>query len=192
MTTISDWLRNTDAETRAKVEAIANPSVAAAMRAYERERAAQAAADKAREDAYAAERKRLGVAAAQGIARARAETDWCPSKPLQDAEQPDAQASASAGTEAVSVVAGEGAKGIQKRVLVEKHIALWPTIRADLAGAATNGLSAAAKAGSRNWREAAALAWAKTNARLLGAPEQGTIDSVMRSGFTSHRHTLTG
>lgn len=119
------------------------------------------------------------------------------SEPLQDAGQPDAQDSASVSTEVLSAPAVKpaalpqsSAKGIQRRVLVMKYRNSWPTIETDLKDAATNGLSAAAKAGSRGWREADARAWAKANGRLLETPEPGTLGAVMKHGFTGQQHKL--
>lgn len=83
-----------------------------------------------------------------------------PSEPLQDAGQPGAQDRASVSTEVLSAPAVKpaalpqsSAKGIQRCVLVMKYRNSWPTIETDLKDAATNGLSAGAKAGSRGWRE---------------------------------------
>jgi len=81
-------------------------------------------------------------------------------------------------------------KGVQRQEMVKRHVARWRTIKADMKGAATNGLADAAKAGERGWREADALEWAKVNSRLLSAPEPGTLDAVMGGGFPSIRHTL--
>lgn len=81
-------------------------------------------------------------------------------------------------------------KGVQKREMVKRHAARWPTIETDMKDAGTNGLAAAAKAGARGWREAAALDWARERSRLLSAPEPGTLDAVMRGEFQSRRHTL--
>lgn len=109
------------------------------------------------------------------------------------------QASASASTEAVPAPAVKpaalpqsSAKGIQRCMLVMKYRNSWPTIETDLKDAATNGLSAAAKAGSRGWREADAVAWAKANNRFLEAPEVGTLGAVMANGLTARRHKLAG
>lgn len=82
-------------------------------------------------------------------------------------------------------------KGVQKNVMVKRHSARWPTIKADMADASTNGLDAA-KAGKRGWIEGVALRWAKDRGRYLAAPESGTLDAVMASGFTARRHTLAG
>ena len=81
-------------------------------------------------------------------------------------------------------------KGVRKREMVKRHAARWPAIETDMKDAGKNGLAAAAKAGERGWREAAALEWARERSRLLSAPEPGTIDAVMGGGFPSRRHTL--
>jgi hypothetical protein len=97
-----------------------------------------------------------------------------------------ASASPAAHPEAVPVAP----KGVQKREMVKRHAARWPTIETDMKDAGKNGLAAAAKAGERGWREAAALEWAREKSRLLSVPEPGTLDAVMGGGFPSRRHTL--
>jgi hypothetical protein len=92
-------------------------------------------------------------------------------------------------TPAVAVAAAVP-KGVPKRAMVERHAVRWKTIETDMTDASTNGLADAAKAGSRGWLEAEALAWAEANGRLLSAPEPGTLDAVVGSGFRSRRHTL--
>ena len=87
-------------------------------------------------------------------------------------------------------VAAAVPKGVPKRAMVERHAVRWKTIETDMTDASTNGLADAAKAGSRGWLEAEALAWAEANGRLLSAPEPGTLDAVMGGGFPSRRHTL--
>lgn len=106
---------------------------------------------------------------------------YLPSAPAVAAPEPVA-----APAEAVPVTP----KGLQKREMVKRHAARWPTIKTDMQDAAKNGLAAAAKAGERGWREAAALDWARERSRLLSAPEPGTLDAVMGGGFPSRRHTL--
>lgn len=51
-----------------------------------------------------------------------------------------------------------------KAGLIEAHEHEWPTIKGDIAGAATNGLKAA-KAGSRGWYEDIAMEWARAKGR---------------------------
>ncbi len=53
----------------------------------------------------------------------------------------------------------------KKQALIDAHIHQWPAIKRDIKDAARNGL-AAARAGSRGWREDAALTWARTKGRL--------------------------
>lgn len=115
-----------------------------------------------------------------------------PAAPAASAPAPSASAPAvavpepvAAPVEAVPVTP----QGVQKRVMVKFHVACWPTIETDMKDAATNGL-AAARAGARGWREAEALAWAESKGRLLSVPKPGSLDAVMRGGFTSIRHTL--
>lgn len=106
---------------------------------------------------------------------------------------PSASASPAARPEAVAAPAEAvpvAPKGVRRREMVKRHIARWPTIETDMKDAGKNGLAAAAKAGERGWREAAALEWAREKSRLLSAPEPGTLDAVMGGGFPSRRHTL--
>lgn len=109
---------------------------------------------------------------------------------LQSVEPPRRYASVGTAPDGADGEISGARKGIQRRVLVERHHNRWPTIESDLSDASTNGLAGAAKAGSRGWLEAEALEWANLNGRLTQAPEPAGLDAVMRGGFTSRRHTL--
>jgi len=61
--------------------------------------------------------------------------------------------------------AGTPKFNMTKAALVKAHKHEWPTIEGDLAHASENGL-AAAKAGTRDWYEAAAMDWARAKGKL--------------------------
>lgn len=82
-------------------------------------------------------------------------------------------------------------KGIRRQAMLARHEHHWPNIKSDISSAAANGLAAAAKAGVRGWREAAALAWAEENGRIVSAPEPDALSSALRSLPTT-RHKLAG
>jgi hypothetical protein len=82
-------------------------------------------------------------------------------------------AAASARYRLAGEVAPAGAPPPTKRAqMIRQHAHKWPTIARDLTDASTNGLAEAAKAGSRGWHEAAALAWARSNRRTGKAARQ--------------------
>jgi hypothetical protein len=64
--------------------------------------------------------------------------------------------------------AGTPKFNMTKAALVKAHKHEWPTIESDLAHASENGL-AAAKAGTRDWYEAAAMDWARAKGKLNDA-----------------------
>lgn len=81
-----------------------------------------------------------------------------------------------------------------RSALVSTHLHNWPTIDRDLKDAATNGL-AAAKAGARDWNEAAALAWAQARGKLKSATKPAdALTQAMHSmgSLPGRKHTLEG
>ncbi|WP_148304900.1 hypothetical protein [Castellaniella defragrans] len=62
---------------------------------------------------------------------------------------------------------------MRRKALIETHGARWPTIDGDIRHAAENGLSSA-KAGARGWDEERALAWAKSQGKLIADPGYST------------------
>jgi hypothetical protein len=53
-----------------------------------------------------------------------------------------------------------------RAALIRNHENEWPTIKRDIQDANQNGLSLAAKAGTRKWNETKAIAWARNNNKL--------------------------
>lgn len=81
-----------------------------------------------------------------------------------------------------------------KAGLIDAHEHEWPTIRGDIAGAASNGLKAA-KAGSRGWYEGTAMEWARAKGKLTGKNETtSTLNGAMNRMATLpvRKHTLEG
>lgn len=82
-----------------------------------------------------------------------------------------------------------------KAALIEQYQHEWSTIVGDIAGAKRNGLSAAAKAGERQWREADAIEWARTKGRLQSKEKPANLlQSAMHnmSKLPAHHHKLKG
>lgn len=78
--------------------------------------------------------------------------------------------------------------------LIKAHKHEWPTIERDLQDASENGLSAA-KAGRRDWNDAAALCWARAKGKLEGtATPAGELSSAFHrmSVLPSRKHTIKG
>lgn len=78
--------------------------------------------------------------------------------------------------------------------IIEAHAHEWPSIRADIKGAAANGL-ALAKAGVRGWYEDIAMDWARAKGKLIdtGKPD-GLLAQAMNSmaSVPGRKHTLQG
>ena len=92
----------------------------------------------------------------------------------------------------VQEVAPTGPKlSINKAALVAQHKHEWPTIEGDLKGASENGLSKAAKAGTRDWNEDAAMKWARSRNRLIQPASTTTSTSVM-SNLPGKIHLMKG
>lgn len=53
-----------------------------------------------------------------------------------------------------------------KAAMISQHEHEWPTVAQDIKDAGRNGLAAAAKAGTREWYEVEAMAWARAKNRL--------------------------
>jgi hypothetical protein len=64
--------------------------------------------------------------------------------------------------------------------MITQFKAMWPTIESDLADASKNGLAAAAKAGTRDWREQEAMEWARAKNKLQPNKSATKLDDVMR------------
>ncbi|SDZ73697.1 hypothetical protein [Acidovorax soli] len=83
----------------------------------------------------------------------------------------------------------------KKSALVAAHVHEWPTIERDISDAKANGLATAAKAGTRGWREADALTWARAKGKLISAAK--TPDSLTQAmhnlgKLPRQKHTMQG
>ena len=78
-----------------------------------------------------------------------------------------------------------------RAALIAQHEHEWPSIRRDLQDASANGLSAAAKAGARDWNEDAAMQWARSKNKLTQAKPAHALASVM-SSLPSKKHRIQG
>jgi hypothetical protein len=74
--------------------------------------------------------------------------------------------------------------------MIQQHLHEWPTIDADMRGAADNGLSAA-KAGARGWVEMKAMDWARSKGKLVVPPNSTSLTSSMNN-IVGRKHTLDG
>ena len=82
----------------------------------------------------------------------------------------------------------------KKAALIAKYIHEWPTIGRDIHGAGTNGLAAAAKAGSRGWVEADALNWARSKGKLISTakPADTLVQAMHNMGnLPNRKHSLS-
>jgi hypothetical protein len=83
----------------------------------------------------------------------------------------------------------------KKSALVAAHVHEWPTIERDISDATANGLATAAKAGTRGWREADALTWARAKGKLISAakPADSLTQAMYNLGkLPSQKHTMQG
>lgn len=83
---------------------------------------------------------------------------------------------------------------MSRAALVNAHAHEWGTIERDLKDASENGLSAA-KAGARDWDEAAALEWARSRGKLqpAGSPASDLAQAAHNmASLPSRKHTLKG
>ena len=83
----------------------------------------------------------------------------------------------------------------KKSALVAAHVHEWPTIERDISDAKANGLATAAKAGTRGWREADALTWARAKGKLISAakPADSLTQAMHNLGkLPSQKHMMQG
>ena len=76
-----------------------------------------------------------------------------------------------------------------KAALIAQHKHEWPTIARDIQDAAGNGLSKAAKAGTRDWHESDALEWARSKNKLMQTEKLVPLANVMRN-LTGKKHVM--
>lgn len=82
---------------------------------------------------------------------------------------------------------------MKKAAIIAQHEHEWPTVVQDIKDAARNGLSAAAKADAREWREADAMEWARTKGKLTSIEKPGKALAGANSIFnsqTSHKQAF--
>lgn len=92
---------------------------------------------------------------------------WMLSAVLNDpAPEPASKTSPSAPRDTTAPAANSPMFSMPRSVLIERHEAAWPTIRADLGEASKTGL-AVAKFGARGWDQEKALEWARAKGKLL-------------------------
>lgn len=68
---------------------------------------------------------------------------------------------------------------LTRSAMITQFKAMWPTIESDLADASKNGLAAAAKAGTRDWREQEAMEWARAKNKLQPNNSANNLDDFM-------------
>ena len=84
---------------------------------------------------------------------------------------------------------------MKKAALIEQHQLEWTTVTRDISDAKRNGLSDAAKAGRRGWREADALEWARTQGKLVTTekPANSLTNAMHKmTSLPARRHHLEG
>jgi hypothetical protein len=82
-----------------------------------------------------------------------------------------------------------------KHAMVQQHKHEWPTIEQDIKDAKRNGLSDAAKAGTRGWDEDKAMNWARSKAKITSADKPAHLLTAAVNSMAilpTKRHRLEG